>query len=171
MKQDSAKPWTSCPPLAEELGMCVGVFLCLCGANLDEVSGAAVDADVRQLQTDDLTGLGDDEGGTGQLWLRRREGEVAFSGQHVQASCKNTHITLIILTEEVFTKQANMEAFVGILQIPHELKVWSALWSNLTSLRGGFFFSTHTVELVLFWGSVCQENLEVLIHSEGSGLT
>ena len=71
--------------------VCGCFFMCVCGVNLDEVSGAAVYADVRQLQTDDLTGLGDDEGGTGQLRLRRREGEVAFSGQHVQASCKTTH--------------------------------------------------------------------------------
>lgn len=58
------------------------------GANLDEVSGTAVDTDVRQLQTDDLTGLSDDESSTGQLWLRRHESEVAISGQHVQTSYK-----------------------------------------------------------------------------------
>jgi len=34
-------------------------------ANLDEVSGAAVDVDVRQLKTDDFTGLPDEEGGAG----------------------------------------------------------------------------------------------------------
>lgn len=56
------------------------------GANLDEVPGAAVDADVIQLQTDDLIGLADDEGGAGQLWLGCGEGEVAVGGQHVQAS-------------------------------------------------------------------------------------
>jgi len=56
------------------------------GANLDEVSGAAVDVDVGQLQADDLVGLSDDEGGAGQLWLRRHEGEVALGGQHVQTS-------------------------------------------------------------------------------------
>lgn len=56
------------------------------GANLDEVPGAAVDADVIQLQTDDLIGLADDEGGAGQLWLGCGESEVAIGGQHVQAS-------------------------------------------------------------------------------------
>lgn len=61
------------------------------GANLDEVSSAAVDADVRQLQADDLTGLSDDESRTGQLWPRRHKGEVAVGGQHVQASYENTH--------------------------------------------------------------------------------
>lgn len=56
------------------------------GANLDEVSGAAVDVDVRQLQADDLTGLGDDESSTGQLWPRRHKGKVAIGGKHVQTS-------------------------------------------------------------------------------------
>lgn len=73
------------------------VLFVVSGANLDKVSGVAVDIDVRQLQTDDLTGLGDDESATGQLWLRRHIGEVAISGHHVQTSFKphtNTHILL-----------------------------------------------------------------------------
>lgn len=89
MKQNSgAEPWTSC--LQAEVCGCH--FWWRGGADLDEVSGAAVDADVRQLQTDDLTGVCDDEGGAGQLWLRRHEGEGAVGGEHVQTSC-NTHIT------------------------------------------------------------------------------
>lgn len=64
------------------------------GANLDEVPGAAVNADVIQLQTDDLIGLADDEGGAGQLWLGCGEGEVAVGGQHVQASWRQK-LTLI----------------------------------------------------------------------------
>lgn len=61
--------------------------------NLNEVSSAAVDADVRQLQADDFTGLCDDERSAGQLWPGRHESEVSVSGQHVQASCKH-HIQL-----------------------------------------------------------------------------
>lgn len=53
------------------------------GANLDEVSSAAVDADVRQLQADDLTGLSNDESCAGELWPRCHKGEVAVGGQHV----------------------------------------------------------------------------------------
>lgn len=60
-------------------------------ADLDEVSGGAVDADVTQLQTDDVVGLGDDEGGAGQLWLGRSEREVSISGQHIQAPWTHTH--------------------------------------------------------------------------------
>lgn len=66
----------------------VWVLFVVSGANLDEVSSAAVDTDVRQLQTDDLIGLSDDESSTGQLWLRCHEGEVTISGQHVQTSYK-----------------------------------------------------------------------------------
>lgn len=70
-------------------------------ANLYEVSSAAVDADVRQLQADDFTGLSDDERSTGQLWARRHEGEVAVSGQHVQASCKPHTLCYVSITLEV----------------------------------------------------------------------
>lgn len=73
------------------------VLFLVSGANLDEVSGAAVDTDVRQLQTDDLTGLGDDESSTGQLRLRRHEGEVTVGGQHVQTSYKSHTLYLFIL--------------------------------------------------------------------------
>lgn len=62
---------------------CVGVWW-----NLNEVSGAAVNVDVRQLQTDDFTGFSDDEGCTGQLRLRGLEGEVAIIRQHIQAPYK-----------------------------------------------------------------------------------
>lgn len=64
------------------------------GANLDEVSSAAVNTDIVQLQTDDLIGLGNDESSTGQLRLGCNEGEVAISGQHVQASCKHKDTSL-----------------------------------------------------------------------------
>ena len=43
----------------------VWVLFLVSGANLDEVSSATVDIDVRQLQADDLTGLRDDESSTG----------------------------------------------------------------------------------------------------------
>ena len=66
-------------------------------ANLDEVSGAAVDVDVRQLQTDDLTGLSDQEGSTAQLWLGSHEGELALCGNHVQASLKTSNIVLSVI--------------------------------------------------------------------------
>lgn len=59
--------------------------------NLDEVSGVTVDADVIQLQANDVTGLGYDESGAGQLRLGRDEREVAVGGQHVQASYRHTH--------------------------------------------------------------------------------
>lgn len=54
--------------------------------NLDEVPGAAVNVDVRELQTDDLTGFNDEESSAGQLWPRGHKGKVALSGQHVQTS-------------------------------------------------------------------------------------
>lgn len=68
---------------AEGLGMCEWVLLFVREANLDEVSSAAVDTDIVQLQTDDLIGLSNDESSTSQLWLGCSEGEVAFSGQHI----------------------------------------------------------------------------------------
>lgn len=74
------------PQLGEVRGRVRGRRALESGANLDEVPSAAVDADVIQLQTDDLIGLADDEGGAGQLWLGCGEGEVAVGGQHVQAS-------------------------------------------------------------------------------------
>lgn len=73
--------------------------------NLNEISSAAVDADVRQLQTDDLTWLGDDESSAGQLWPRCNKGEVAISGQHVQTSYRHTHIhTHITMTVKGLSK-------------------------------------------------------------------
>lgn len=65
--------------------------------NLYEVSSAAVNADIRELHTDDLIGLSYDESGTSQLWPGRGKGEIAFGGQHVQASCKQ-HIHFITWT-------------------------------------------------------------------------
>lgn len=85
-----AKHSTSCLPTSEGLED-VWVLFLVSEANLDEVSSAAVDTDVRQLQADDLTGLSNDESCTGQLWPRCHKGEVAVGGQHVQASYKVTH--------------------------------------------------------------------------------
>lgn len=65
--------------------------MCGLGADLDEVSGGAVDADVTQLQTDDFVRLGDDEGSAGQLCLGRNEREVSISGQHIQAPWMHMH--------------------------------------------------------------------------------
>ena len=57
-------------PLVEVTGGISGrcsVFFVLgpCSANLDKISGAAVNVDVRQLQTDDLSGLSNQEGSAG----------------------------------------------------------------------------------------------------------
>lgn len=71
--------------------MCEWVLLFVSEANLDEVSSAAVDTDIVQLQTDDLIGLSNDESSTSQLWLGCSEGEVTISGQHIQASYTHTH--------------------------------------------------------------------------------
>lgn len=95
------KPRTSVLALS---GESVWVLSLTAEANLDEVSGVAVDVDVRQLQTDDLTGLGDDESSAGELWPGRHEGEGALSGQHVQASYHRTdsHIRKEILIQVDF---------------------------------------------------------------------
>lgn len=73
-------PWTSCLVVKEQR---------LFWNNLYEVSSTAVDADVRELQTDDLTWLSNDEGSTGQLWPGCHKCKIAFSCQHVQASFKH----------------------------------------------------------------------------------
>ena len=101
-----SKPRTSCLPRTKRVwGMC-GWNFGRVEPNLYEVSAAAVDVDVGQLQADDLTGLGDDESSAGQLWPRRHEGEVAIGGQHVQTPYEpHTHTHYwFIMTLEGFIK-------------------------------------------------------------------
>ncbi|MEQ2218124.1 hypothetical protein XENOCAPTIV_029780 [Xenoophorus captivus] len=63
------------------------LFLLITWNNLYEVSSTAVDADVRELQTDDLTGLSDDEGSTSQLSVSPQVFSEAQRGSKC-ASCE-----------------------------------------------------------------------------------
>lgn len=110
-------------------------MFCLDWDDLYEVPSAAVNADVRQLQTDDFAGLCDDERSTGQLWPGSHKSEVSVRGQHVQASCKH-HIQLWIPSIQTCGSQM----FKLLTQKWSSAKIWHKFDNHSHIFILSFFF-------------------------------